>query len=239
MTSRASERELAIAAADESCPRCGARRQPDQRYCLDCGLRLPAVTGRLASLRRRWIRRFGWYPGDWIWISLLTLLIAIAGAATAVALNTSGANANGQTFAITTNTVPVTQPTPVPATTTSVDTSTLPTPPEPTTTTGRKPTPGPKNGQFAWPANENGWTIVLVSYPKTNGAAAARQTATHAAKAGLSKVGVLDSSSYASLQPGYLVVFTGVYASKADADASVSTARQAGFGGAYSRQIAR
>jgi hypothetical protein len=50
---------------------------------------------------------------------------------------------------------------------------------------------------------------------------------------------VLDSSLYASLQPGYYVVFTGVYPAKADADAAVATARQAGFGGAYSRQIAR
>ena len=35
------------------------------------------------------------------------------------------------------------------------------------------------------------------------------------------------------------VVFTGIYGSKHDADAAVATARQAGFGGAYSRQIAR
>ena len=42
-----------------------------------------------------------------------------------------------------------------------------------------------------------------------------------------------------SLQPGYFVVFSGIYASKADADAGVGTARGAGFGGAYSRQIAR
>ncbi len=80
---------------------------------------------------------------------------------------------------------------------------------------------------------------MLVSYPKTTGAASARDKAARAAKAGLADAGVLDSSNYASLQPGYLVVFTGVYASKADADAAVSTARQAGFAGAYSRQIAR
>ena len=60
-----------------------------------------------------------------------------------------------------------------------------------------------------------------------------------AAKAGLAQAGVIDSSLYASLQPGYYVVFTGIYGSKADADAAVATARQAGFGGAYSRQIAR
>ena len=238
MSDKTTERETAIAAAEETCPRCGARREPDQRYCLDCGLRLPAVTGRLASLRRRWIRRFGWYPGDWIWISLLTLVVALAGAATAIALTTSDATAGGsQTFAATTA-VTVTEPAPVPTATSSVNTSTLPTPPEPTTTTA-KPSPGAQNGRLTWPANANGWTNVLVSYPKTNGEAAAGQTAAKAARAGLTKVGVLDSSSYASLQPGYFVVFTGIYGSKADADAAVSTAHQAGFGGAYSRQIAR
>ena len=231
MTEKANERAAAIAAADESCPRCGARRQPDQHYCLDCGLRLPAVTGRLAMLRRRWIRRLGWYPGDWIWISLLTLVVAAAGAAAAIALTDSDASATSPTF-IATSPLTVAEPAQVPTATSSVNTATLPKAPEPTTET-------PHNGRFAWPANENGWTIVLVSYPKANGEAAARQTAAKAAKASLSKVGVLDSSSYASLQPGYLVVFTGVYGSKAAADAAVATARQAGFGGAYSRQIAR
>ncbi|HEX7626650.1 MAG TPA: zinc ribbon domain-containing protein [Gaiellaceae bacterium] len=241
MTTKASERETAIAAADGTCPRCGAERQPDQRYCLDCGLVLPAVDGRLPALRRRWIRRFGWYPGDWVWISLLTLLIAAAGAATAILLTESRTSNQGNTFAATTAITSVTEPATVPATTapTTVDTRTLPTAPEPTTSTPTKPKPGPKNGRLTWPANENGWTIVLVSYPKLNGQTAATDTAARAAKAGLKQVGVLDSSSYASLQPGYLVVFTGIYGSKADADAAVSTARQAGFGGAYSRQIAR
>ena len=59
------------------------------------------------------------------------------------------------------------------------------------------------------------------------------------AKADLNQVGVIDSSRFASLQPGYYVVFTGVYGSKADADAAVATVRQAGFAGAYSREIAR
>lgn len=236
MGAKAAERETAIAAADETCPRCGARRQRDQRYCLDCGLPLPAVTGRLASLRRRWIRRFGWYPGDWVWVSLLTLVVAVAGAAAAIALTASTASANGPTF-VATAPVSVAQPTPVPTSTTPVNTSKLPTAPEPTTPTRAQASL--RNGRFAWPTNENGWTIVLVSYPKTTGAASARQKAAQAAKAGLARAGVLDSSSYASLQPGYLVVFTGIYGSKADADAAVSTARQAGFGGAYSRQIAR
>jgi hypothetical protein len=234
MGASASERESAIAAADSTCPRCGAGREPDEAYCLECGLRLPQVNGRVPALRRRWIRRFGWYPGDWIWISLLTLLVAAAGAAVSIGLTVH--RGDRAVFTATTN-APVAPP--VPVTPSTVGTTTLPTAPEPTTKTPT--TPGKtasKNGRLAWPAHTNGWTIVLVSYPKVNGRPAALETAARAARS-LRQVGVLDSSVYASLQPGYYVVFTGIYGSKTDADAGVSTARQAGFGGAYSRQIAR
>src|SRR5207237_3436 len=84
---------------------CGAAREPDQRYCLECGLALPRVQGRLPSLRRRWIRRVGWYPGDWIWVSLLTLVVAAAGAASAIIL-TQRVNDRGSVF-VDTHTVPV------------------------------------------------------------------------------------------------------------------------------------
>jgi hypothetical protein len=234
MGASASERESAIAAADSTCPRCGAGREPDEAYCLACGLRLPQVNGRVPALRRRWIRRFGWYPGDWIWISLLTLLVAAAGAAASIGLTVH----RGDRAVITATTNAPVAP-PVPVTPSTVGTTTLPTAPEPTTKT--RTTPGktaPKNGRLAWPGHANGWTIVLVSYPKVNGRPAALQTAARAARS-LRQVGVLDSSVYPSLQPGYYVVFTGIYGSKTDADAGVSTARQAGFGGAYSRQIAR
>jgi hypothetical protein len=235
------DRAEAIAAAEGVCPRCGTPREADQQYCLECGLALPSTSGRIPSLRRRWIRRVGWYPGDWVWVSLLTLVVAILGAAVAILL-TEQSEASSPTFATTPPIVSsVAEPATVPTATTTpatVDTSTLPAAPEPTSTTKAKP-PGPANGRTPWPGNENGWTIVLVSYPKTNGRAAAFQTATKAAKSGLTQVGVLDSSRYASLQPGYYVVFTGVYGSKLTADAAVATARQAGFGGAYSRQIAR
>lgn len=221
------EREAAIAAADGTCPRCGSPRAADQRYCLECGLALPEVHGRVPALRRRWIRRFGWYPGDWVWASLLTLLVAIAGAAVAIAVTHNRSDAA----------VTVTAPPPV--TTTAPAIPVAPTAPTKTTTAPRKP---PKhttpNGRIGWPANVNGWTIVLFSYPKTGGQAQAQATALRAAGKGLRNVGVLDSSRYASLQPGYFVVFTGIYGSKSDADAAVATARQAGFAGAYSRQVA-
>jgi hypothetical protein len=234
-TSAAGARRLAIAEADETCPRCGASRTFDQRYCLQCGDELPVVTGRLPAMRRRWIARIGWYPGDWVWLSLGTLVVAAAGAAAAIAVSQHrqdshrGFEAVGAAVSlrepatqVATGTTPAVKP----------DTSHLPTAPEPGSL-------APGAGRTVWPANETGWTIVLVSYPKTFGHPQALATATEAAKKGLNQVGVVDSSLYASLQPGYYVVFAGIYASRADADAAVATARQAGFPGAYSREIAR
>ena len=236
MATTAAERERAIAAADGTCPRCGAARAHDQRYCLECGFALPIVDGRIPRLRRRWVRRFGWYPGDWVWLSLPTLLVAILGAAAAIAITEDRTSSAANVFTAPTASVTVAEPTVVPTTTgRAVDTSTLPTAPEPKAARAA----GSRNGRLHWPADENGWTIVLVSYPKTTGRQSALDTARKGARSGLRQVGILDSARFASLQPGYFVVFSGIYASKADADAGVATARGAGFGGAYSRQIAR
>jgi hypothetical protein len=226
-------RAAAVSAAHGTCPRCGAARGPDDRFCLDCGAALPEVTGRRAALRRGWIRRLGWYPGDWMWPSLVALLVAIGGAAVAIAVTERGEPTANAVFNVPA-TVSVRSPTPVttPATTAATRaTGTLPTPSEPGTAAAR-------NGRLAWPQNENGWTVVLTSYPKDSGRPAALATADKAAK-GLQRVGILDSGGFASLQPGYLVVFAGIYPSQADADAAVPTARQAGFRAAYTRQISR
>jgi hypothetical protein len=233
-SSTSGQRSLAIAVADGSCPRCGAARAADQRYCLDCGLALPVVSGGLAAMRRGWIGRLGWYPGDWVWLSLVALVVAAAGAAAAIVV-AQHRESGGLAFVTAPAAVSLREPaTRVPTATSPtsrVGTSKLPTAPEPGTSAPA--------GRTVWPASERGWTIVLVSFPKTFGRVQALQTATHAAKAGLDEVGVIDSSRYASLQAGYFVVFTGIYGSQTDADAAVATARQAGFAGAYSREIAR
>jgi hypothetical protein len=127
--------------------------------------------------------------------------------------------------------VPVQQPVAAPEVTKAA--GTLPKPPEPTATPSKH-----AKGNQVWPAGKTGWTIVLVSYPKTAGKPAAQTTADKAARAGLAEVGVLDSSGYPSLQPGYFVVFSGIYDTQAQANAAVTGAHQAGFGAAYSRQIA-
>jgi hypothetical protein len=233
---RTDERATAIAAADGSCPRCGSARAADDRYCLECGLALPRVGGGLARMRRAWIRRLGWYPGDWIWAAVATLVVAIAGAAAAVVVSTHRSTSPRSPFLVPA-TVPVGEASPA-AVATSSASSTLPVPPEPTSPAATAPEPAAANGHVTWPANEDGWTVVLVSYPKTTGRAAASTAAERAAR-GLRQVGVLDSSSFASLQPGYFVVFSGIYPTQKAAETAVPTARQAGFRGAYTREVAR
>jgi hypothetical protein len=197
---------------------------------LSCGDALPLFDDRVSRLRATWLRRFGWYPGDWAWGALLLLPLAVAGAAGAIVL-ANHRNPEGQSYAVATAGVTIS---PAAAEAATPGAAPLPTPPEPgaTGTTG-------KSSLIRWPAGRRGWTVVLVSFPQAGGEAAAEQAAEQAAKAGIAKVGVLDSSVYPSLQPGYYVVFSGVYGSEQDADTAAASVRQSGFGGAYSRQIAR
>jgi hypothetical protein len=76
-----------------------------------------------------------------------------------------------------------------------------------------------------WPRAQRGWTIVLVSIPKVDGRDKAVAVAQQARSRGLPRVGVLDSSRFASLQPGYWMTFTGRYQSLADATGSLRKAR--------------
>lgn len=224
MTELLDERAAALRAIDAMCPHCGVERAPDQAFCVECGYALPCVRGRVPRWRRRWISRVGWYPGDWVWPALALLVVAAAGAAAAAAVAHERHSGSSHVVTALAN-IPVQPPVVAgPA----------------TTAAGTIPATPPKSaaGKQTWPAGVTGWTIVLVSYPKTAGLPAAQDTATKAAGKGLPEVGVLDSSRYPSLQPGYFVVFSGIYTSQSDANNAVASAHSAGFGAAYSRQIA-
>jgi hypothetical protein len=223
-------RQEAVAAVEGHCPRCGAPRERTQEYCVECGLRLPTLQGAIPALRRRWVRRLGWYPGDWVWVSLLTLIVAAAGAAVAIAFG-------GESSSPAATTAVARAPRPI-ATTTAAS---LPTAPEPGASTRTKTSSAttPAGGRLPWPAGRNGWTIVLFSYPLTSGTAAAYSTAARAAHAGLPEVGVIDSGQFSSLHPGYYVVFSGVYSSASEAEAALRSVHASGFSSAYTRQISR
>lgn len=233
----------------EECPRCGADTEPGQEYCLDCGKRLaPAEPGVVPQLAAAWQRRFRWYPGDWIWPAVLALVLAVAG--TLFAILYSHHSGSHKTIVATSpvQSVPTTAPPatdtggtpPVQTPTVKVDTSqaNLQPPANPATTvaaTPPKPAPG---GLAQWPAGKNGFTVVIESLPAGGGGkAAALRKARQAAAAGLPQVGVLDSGGYSSLHPGYAVVFSGVYATFAQAQSAANAAQAKGFGTAYARQI--
>ena len=224
---------------DPVCPRCGAPHGPDQEYCLECGYRLRPRSGAAARLASAWQRRFGWYPGDWIWRVLLGFVIAVAGAAAAIVLADAGAE---------NKTIVATEGGPPRAPTTAAGTATVtlpgvstatgppqtPTEPPPATTTAPRP-----GALIGWPAGQSGFTVVLESLPSSSGRSLALDRARAASRAGLPEVGVLDSSSFSSLPPGYYVVFSGIYSSRAEAEQGRAAAAGKGFRAAYSREITR
>jgi hypothetical protein len=213
------------------CPRCGSAYEPGQEYCLECGARLPATEGVVRVVSSRW-RDKPWYPGDWVWPVLVGLLIA--GLATAVAIAVRDAGGEGTTVVATQPTGTVGPP-PAPE----------PPPPEPTTTaeppppTAEPPPPPPRpsNQILAWPQGTSGYTVVLESIPTSAGRALANRKARAAQRAGLDEVGVLNSSRYASLHPGYFVVFSGIFDSMAQAQSTLQNAQANGYRAAYARQI--
>src|SRR5437762_708341 len=126
--------------------RCGTFRAASDRYCLACGLKLPIVAGAVPALRRRWLRRLGWYPGDWVWLSLASLVVAVAGAAAAIAVTTRDREAKPVVYTAP-GQVAVGEPSaavPVRPRST-VDTRKLPKAPEPTVLPKR----------VSWPSNAN------------------------------------------------------------------------------------
>jgi hypothetical protein len=232
----------APAPPDEAgCPHCGAPHGPNQEYCLECGYRLRPPDGILGGLSVAWRDRFGWYPGDWVWPVLLGFVIAVAGAAAAIVLADAGAE---NTTIVATGGPPAHSPTPSPVTTTvalpTVPTGTptgtpsTPTTPPPATTSG--PAPG---SLTPWPARRSGYTVILESIPTSSGKSLAVARAREASRAGLPEVGVLESSRYSSLHPGYYVVFSGVYGSSPEAERARGSAAAKGFGSAYTKPITR
>ncbi|MHB8649337.1 MAG: hypothetical protein ACYDBR_04030 [Gaiellaceae bacterium] len=238
----------------EYCPRCNAALGLLQEYCLECGERLPGDRGLVDTLALRWQQRFAWYPGDWIWPAFLLLAVALVATVAAVA-NAKTSN-NGPTLI---RTAPVTVgPGTVTGGTTRSTPSTVPVQPPPTLTTGPLPTapgvttapvpptttaappPSSGGGLTSWPAGMSGYTDVLESIPASaSGQQAALARARGARRAGLAQAGVLLSSDYSSLHPGYYVVFSGVYRSASEAVSALAGTHAKGFPGAYDARVSR
>jgi hypothetical protein len=87
------------------------------------------------------------------------------------------------------------------------------------------PAEEPRRALATWKAGDEGWTIVLASVEKLQDRRAAVAVASAARARGLQRVGVLDSSRFASLHPGYWLVFSDRYESEAEATSALMRAR--------------
>ena len=211
-----------------TCPRCGARVEPGQEYCLECGLRLPGG-GLAAAVGSTWQRRLGnRKPPDWLGPVLVGLLLAALMTGVAIWIS-RGSDEPGAFFEATgPNTVagpPTTAPT--------EPTTTAPTETEPTTPTT---TAKPKPKLVDWPPSQNGYTVVIASIPTSAGRAIAVRKAQEVLRSGLPEVGVIDSGEVSSLHPGYYVVFSGIYDDQRSALGAVPRVQRL-YPAAYIRQI--
>ena len=218
------------------CPRCEAVVQPGQEYCLECGVRLERA--RLSPTERASAgvaERHLWASAGILPV-LLGLAITVLGTGAAIAVSNDReqpnavSTATGGSLTVTGNSSTLTAPTPTEPSATATGPATRPRP--------RKTAPAQSANPAAvsWPRNRRGWTIVLLSLPQANGRAAAVAKAVDARSGGLRRVGVLNSSRYASLHPGYYVVFTGIFDTEAEAASALQRAR-AVFPAAYQRVI--
>lgn len=217
-------------APPEACATCGAPAEPGQEYCLDCGARLAAAR-RLGTVGRAWEHRVGRYPGDWVFSSLLLLLVAAGSATAGIVAGRDTTSTEGQGTVVAISPVVTAPPAPpAPPTTTTAPVTPAPAP---------RPQPKPKPaGPIQWPAR-NGFTVVLASIPaRGSGRVDALARAKDARSKGLRDVGVLVSGRFASLHPGYYVVFAGVYDSLEEAQTAATRALSR-FPNAYAREIAR
>ena len=230
---------------ENHCPRCGAPHDPLQEYCLECGLRLVALP------RERYTRTIVWSRESpvWLWIALAALLLVALAAGGIVALAATDDDKEASPGVSSQRRRPCrSRPRHAGHAHRRVhdhdpaahddDRRRCPRPrrsrrrrTQPTTTT-----PGTI---ISWPAGTDGYTVVLKSTPAAQGRGPADAAAQQAINAGLRQVGVLNSSDYSSLNPGYYVTFTGVYATENQAEAALPNARSKGFPTAYVRRRRR
>jgi uncharacterized OB-fold protein len=212
------------------CPHCGAICEPFQEYCLSCGERLVETGTATTGLAEHWRYAFSASDRSWRWPVLVALVVAVLAATFAILANQINQTKTLQELG------PTVHPTSTATGTVGTQTSTGTT--TPTTTEAKPPKPLVDSaGLIAWPGPPN-YTIVLASLPISSGKSGARQKALEALNAGLGDVGVLKSSDYSSLHPGYFVVFSGVFGDQSAALRRLPAARKVGFDSAFVKRVA-
>lgn len=191
--------EAAPPPVERDCPRCGAHLRDDQEWCLQCGT---GVGAHVAPPR-------GWR----VPVAVVGSILALVAIAVILAIVELASDAEQVTTAPPAAATPA--PTVVPTTTPAPTATATPTP------TATAPSSGGTSATTEWPPGKTGFTIVLES-DSTRSAAQAR--AKELVGQGMA-VGVLDSTGYRRVTPNRFVVFSGVYASRAEAQKALAGIR--------------
>lgn len=247
-------------AAEPAAPRCavcGAELDPDQTYCLECGSPTP-LAPRLRRPKTAYI-----LAGAMVVLGLGAGALAYA-VVNDDETGAAGSTTPALTMTAPTDTMPLvplppeTGPTtgPLPPDTTfteptdttgagtipdtgGFDTVTGPAPttpstsPDTPTTTDVTPVdPTDPSSSSDWPAGETAWTAILSSLGNESAAIAAKSKLEGQGE----PAGVLFSSDFPDLRPGFWVVFSGTYTSR-DPAIDQATKLRPQFPGAYAREI--
>ena len=241
-----------------ACETCGAELEADQTYCLECGSPTPLAprlrrgTGRTVVILAAAAVVLGLGAGA------LAFAIVRDGGGEASATPTSPTDAPlvptnpGVTVPLPPETAPTTGSLPADTSVTAPATPAVTAPDTSGSGTGFDTVTGPASvpttapdtssvtpattdsavGTSDWPAGRSAWTAILAS---TRSESDARSAKSRVAGGG-DPAGVLFSTDFTGLRPGYWVVFSGTYASRDTAIAQAVKLRP-DFPSAYARHI--
>jgi zinc-ribbon domain/SPOR domain len=241
------------------CKTCGKQVPDGSAFCENCGAPTGAQPTAVKPARGAPAGAAGGAGGgsssgrNWLYALIPTaLVIGIAiglligylvtrdsggGTGADTSLTTAVVQMTTTTVAITTTTEATTTTTAAPTTTTTTEATTTTTAAPPTTSKSTTTTTWP-DYVMEWPMDRSGWTVQVAKYdganPDSEGWAQtkAEQVLTHDLPAG-----VLYSSNFKSPPEGFYVVFSGVFTTKAAAQAHKAKVAAAGYAGTTVIQV--
>ena len=226
-TRRSSPRPMP--APPEACLTCGAAVEPGQEYCLECGARVVPAR-RFSAVGRAWERRWGRYPGDWMWAALLLGLVAAGSATAGIVASRDTGTASGTRTLIATSPIVPAPPTPPPPTTTTTPTRTSATDPTPTPKRRERPRPPGRPRRLHGRARLDPGPRLGACRSDRKGEGGALERLARRRRARLLEI--------REPPPGYYVVFAGIYDSLDEAQ-TAARGLSGRYPNAYARQVTR
>jgi hypothetical protein len=226
------------------CPSCLALVEPDQEFCLECGARLEPAAGDRGGRgpRNRWLIAgiaalllVGGFVIAWGFTRDDSSKVAASSLSSGTKVTTPGVSTPSiSTIDQTGTSVPTitgssTATTTVTVTETSGSTST-----GTSADCGGQPS-GPDTD--SWPNGRDGWMAILSSKPTTDYTFADFCARLKRAEAqGYTNLGIVDSTDYVSLRPGFWVLYEGPFNTRQEA-AAAAAAASGDWPGAYPREV--